>query len=65
VRGRVRNRPSRHRSGTPPRLSLNGRPITQIAQLGAFAERILVHHDTLVRVSADIPLDQAALLGSG
>ncbi|MBV9660941.1 MAG: Zn-dependent alcohol dehydrogenase [Acidimicrobiales bacterium] len=49
----------------PPRLSIGGRPVTQVAGLAAFAERILVHRSNVVRIDPAMPLDRAALLGCG
>ena len=49
----------------PPRLSLNGEPITQFAGLGAFAEQMLVPENGAVAIDADIPFDVAALIGCG
>ncbi len=49
----------------PPRVSKLGRPLHQFLHLGSFAEQMLVHENAVVRVSKDIPLDRAALLGCG
>jgi S-(hydroxymethyl)glutathione dehydrogenase / alcohol dehydrogenase len=48
-----------------PRLSAGGDPIQQFAELGAFAERLLVHERALVRIEPDLPLDVAALVSCG
>lgn len=48
-----------------PRLSRDGAPLAQGYGLGGFAERALVHENQLVRVPADMPFPQAALLGCG
>jgi len=53
------------RSGEPPRLSKGGEPIQQMTHLGAFAERMLVHENALVKIREDMPLDRAALIGCG
>ena len=53
----------RRPADAPPRLSLEGRALHQFVDLGAFAERLLVHERALVRIDADIPLDRAALIG--
>ena len=53
------------RAGEPPRLSKDGEPIVQFAHLSAFAERMLVHENALVRIRRDVPLDRAALIGCG
>jgi len=49
----------------PPRLSRNGEIVWQFADLGSFAEQLLVHERALVKIPDDIPLDRAALLGCG
>ncbi|HLY36891.1 MAG TPA: Zn-dependent alcohol dehydrogenase [Candidatus Binatia bacterium] len=48
-----------------PRLAKDGAPIAPFANLGAFAERMLVHENALVRIRPDVPLDCAALIGCG
>ncbi len=48
-----------------PRLSKDGEPISQMTHLGAFAERMLVHENALVKIRKDMPLDRAALIGCG
>jgi S-(hydroxymethyl)glutathione dehydrogenase/alcohol dehydrogenase len=53
------------RAGEPPRLAKNGEPIAQFVHLSAFAERMLVHENALVRIRRDVPLDQVALIGCG
>lgn len=49
----------------PPRLSRDGTPIYQMAQLGSFAEQMLVPENAVVKVREEIPLDRAALIGCG
>ena len=48
-----------------PRLSKNGEPVRQFAELSTYAEQMLVHENALVKISSDIPLDRAALVGCG
>jgi len=48
-----------------PRLSKDGEPVYQMTHLGAFAERMLVHENALVKIRQDMPLDRAALIGCG
>ncbi len=48
-----------------PRLSQNGEPIHQFLDLSSYAEQLLVHENALVKVTKDIPLDRAALIGCG
>ena len=47
------------------RLSWKGQPMRQFADLSTYAERMLVHENALVKVTNDIPLDRAALIGCG
>jgi S-(hydroxymethyl)glutathione dehydrogenase/alcohol dehydrogenase len=49
----------------PPRLSQDGAPMHALIDMGSFAEQMLVHERALVRISADMPLDRAALIGCG
>src|SRR5262249_60927238 len=53
------------RADQPPRLAKDGEPIAQFAHLSAFAERMLVHENALVRIRRDVPLDRVALIGCG
>ena len=53
------------RPGEPPRLAKDGEPIAQFVHLSAFAERMLVHENALVRIRRDVPLDRVALIGCG
>ena len=47
------------------RLSLDGEPVTQFLNLSSFAERLLVSERAMVKITKDMPLDKAALLGCG
>tara|TARA_R110002167_G_scaffold46145_1_gene137993 strand:+ start:1743 stop:2831 length:1089 start_codon:yes stop_codon:yes gene_type:complete len=47
------------------RLSQNGKPVTQFANLSSYAEYILTHEHSVVKVREDMPLDRAALIGCG
>ena len=49
----------------PPRLSQGDAPLTQMALLGTFAEQMLVHEHSVVKVQEDIPFEQLALIGCG
>ena len=42
-----------------------GAGLTQFANLGSFAEQMLVHEHSVVKVRQDMPLDRAALIGCG
>ena len=46
-----------------PRLSKDGAGLTQFANLGSFAEKMLVHEHSVAKIRDDIPLDRAALIG--
>jgi S-(hydroxymethyl)glutathione dehydrogenase/alcohol dehydrogenase len=47
----------------PPRLSVGGEGIAQFLNLSSFAEYMLVHEHTIVKIRDDMPLDRAALIG--
>jgi S-(hydroxymethyl)glutathione dehydrogenase / alcohol dehydrogenase len=49
----------------PPRLSWRGEEVHQFANLSAYAEKMLVHSNAIVKVRDDMPLDRAALIGCG
>lgn len=53
----------RRRLDDVPRLSCGGQRITQFANVGAFAEQILVHETSLVKIDDDVPAASAAILG--
>jgi S-(hydroxymethyl)glutathione dehydrogenase/alcohol dehydrogenase len=46
-----------------PRLSRNGEPVHQLTELSCYAEQMLVHEKAVVKITRDLPLDRAALLG--
>ncbi len=48
-----------------PRLAKNGTRVNQFANLGSFAEHMLVHEHALAKIRPDMPLDRAALIGCG
>jgi S-(hydroxymethyl)glutathione dehydrogenase/alcohol dehydrogenase len=55
----------RRAAGQPPRLSKDGVPMLQFAELSSFAEQMLVHEGAIVKIRDDMPLDRAALIGCG
>lgn len=55
----------RRPAGSPPRLRLGDEPVAQFAELGSFAEQLLVHERAVVKIDPEIPLDRAALVGCG
>src|SRR5262252_168652 len=48
-----------------PRLSLGGQPVRQFINISSYAEKMLLHENSIVRIDPDIPLDKAALVGCG
>jgi len=52
--------------GAAPRLSgKDGSPVQQFFRLSGFAEQMLVHEHAMVKITPDMPLDRAALIGCG
>ena len=51
--------------GEDARLSFEDKPIEQFANLGSFAEQMLVHEHALAKINPEMPLDRAALIGCG
>jgi len=49
----------------PPRLTAAGAPVFQFADLASFSEQLLVHEHAVVKITKDMPLDRAALIGCG
>ena len=54
---------TRRRRGEEPRISQSGSGLEQFANLGSFAEYMLVHEHAVVKVRPDMPFEQAALIG--
>lgn len=48
-----------------PRLSQDSQLMGQFVHLSSFAEQMLVHEHALVKVTKELPLDRAALIGCG
>lgn len=48
-----------------PRISQDGGTLQQFANLGSFAEYMLVHEHAVAKIREDMPLDRAALIGCG
>ena len=48
-----------------PRISHGGKPLTPFANLGSFAEYMLVHEHAVAKIREDMPMDRAALIGCG
>jgi S-(hydroxymethyl)glutathione dehydrogenase/alcohol dehydrogenase len=49
----------------PPRLSQKGEPFRQFIGISSYAERMLLHENSLVKIDPALPLDRAALVGCG
>src|SRR5215468_4735402 len=47
----------------PPKLSWKGQPVNQFANLSAYAEKMLVHENALVKIDNEMPLDRPPLTG--
>ena len=54
---------TRRAKGDTPRLMLGDRPVSQMLNLSAYAEQMLVHEHACVAIDRDMPFPQAALLG--
>src|SRR5580658_5707706 len=48
-----------------PRLSQNGEPLRQFIGISSYAEKMLLHENSIVRIDPGLPLDKAALVGCG
>jgi S-(hydroxymethyl)glutathione dehydrogenase/alcohol dehydrogenase len=53
------------RTTTTPRVSQNGEALNQFAGIGSYAERMLLHENSVVKIDPDLPLASAALVGCG
>jgi S-(hydroxymethyl)glutathione dehydrogenase / alcohol dehydrogenase len=53
------------KEGETPRLSMKGQPVRQFINISSYAEKMLLHENSLVKIDPDIPLDKAALVGCG
>lgn len=60
---RCDDRPTRGPAPEDARIRQQGAAINQFSQLGGFAEEMLVHRHSVVKLPADMPLDMASLLG--
>ena len=61
----LRRRHRRPQRLGPPRLSQNGQALWPFAGIGSYAERMLLHENSVVKIDPDLPLDRAALVGCG
>lgn len=51
--------------GAAPRLSQKGQPLRQFIGISSYAEKMLLHENSVVRIDPELPLDKAALVGCG
>jgi len=51
--------------GAPPRLSPRGEPLRQFIGISSYAEHMLLHENSVVKIDPELPLDRAALVGCG
>lgn len=58
-------RPSVQPREAGSRITWRGKPVLQAADIGGFAEEILVHHRAAVKIPEGVPFASAALLGCG
>ncbi len=49
----------------PPRLRKGSETVQQFAYLSSFAEEMLLHENSVVKIAKEMPLDRACLLGCG
>jgi S-(hydroxymethyl)glutathione dehydrogenase/alcohol dehydrogenase len=52
-------------AGAAPRFSLDGGAVGQFGGVGSYAEKMLMHENSVVKIADDLPLDRAALVGCG
>ena len=58
--------PSTRRTVTdPPKLRQNSTAINQFANISGYAEKMLLHEHAVVKITPEMPLDRAALIGCG
>jgi S-(hydroxymethyl)glutathione dehydrogenase/alcohol dehydrogenase len=48
-----------------PRLSQKGEPFRQFIGISSYAEKMLLHENSIVKIDPELPLDRAALVGCG
>jgi len=51
--------------GAAARVAQKGTGLQQFAGIGSFAEKMLLHENSVVKIDPDLPLDRAALVGCG
>lgn len=59
------SRDTQRQPGEEPRLSKDGQLMHQFLNLSSFAEQMLVHEHAIVKITEEMPLDRAALIGCG
>jgi S-(hydroxymethyl)glutathione dehydrogenase / alcohol dehydrogenase len=58
------SKPGRGFTGTPY-FTWNEKPVFQFLNISSYAQEMLLHENTVVKIEKDIPLDKAALVGCG
>ncbi|MEX2080217.1 MAG: zinc-binding dehydrogenase, partial [Dehalococcoidia bacterium] len=58
------SKPGRGFGGTPY-FSWNGNRVHQFLNISSYAQEMLLHENTVVKIGKDMPLDKAALIGCG
>jgi S-(hydroxymethyl)glutathione dehydrogenase/alcohol dehydrogenase len=56
---------TRRAADGPSRISQKGETVHQFLDLSSFAEEMLVHENAIVKITTEMPLDRAALIGCG
>ena len=54
---------TKRKPGEAPRVSLEGRGVHQLLNVGGYAEALLVHENGAVAIDPEMPFDRAALMG--
>jgi S-(hydroxymethyl)glutathione dehydrogenase/alcohol dehydrogenase len=57
--------PTARPRGAPPRLTRGDQRLRPLMGIASFAERMLLHEHSVVRIDEDVPLDVACLVGCG
>lgn len=58
------SKPGRGFSGKPY-FTWNDNPVFQFLNISSYAQEMLLHENTVVKIAKDVPLDKAALIGCG
>ncbi len=58
------NKPGRGFTGKPY-YTWDDKPVFQFLNVSSYAEKMLLHENTIVKINKDVPLEKAALIGCG